>query len=468
MDLGGFDSLLHGHDRTRAITLQFELDLQDRDLPEYLMEGEYWLLESVPGGGHLPDTWLSRVNTISFALTLRWSELRGAPMVESVDITANGERLARIEASQDARNVSIKYLDMLHPVFWDPDATEESPVSWFEDLMADSLHEARYGQWPHVDLPLGGQLDALPMSGRPLQVDVAVWGEGNGIAQSHPLAYRLLITSVLSGLIVGPVDLIRQELEKLVYIGPLREVPSRHPRYIRSPDASRWVRGSAAWDLLHSASRSFLDNLNDWLNGRGKLNTGYIVEAHRYRELPDDHPISLAISQGLVLDEDDLRSQLNALTVKSRIALRESSTGLEVLPQDIGVGVSQVLPVVVAALYQRSGILAIEQPELHVHPALQVTLGDLFAAAVGSTDVLYLLETHSEHLMLRFLRRIRETATDELPPGAPSLTPAQILVYYVQNTDHGMKLAPLRISEEGEFIDRWPAGFFEERVEELF
>ena len=137
-------------------------------------------------------------------------------------------------------------------------------------------------------------------------------------------------------------------------------------------------------------------------------------------------------------------------------------------PQDIGVGISQVIPIIVGAIWRRSGILAVEQPELHIHPALQVALGDLFASELENNDGIYLLETHSEHLMLRFLRRIRETADDELPPGAPTLKPEQVAVIYVQSTEHGVELTPLPISEEGEFLERWPAGFFEERAEELF
>lgn len=70
--------------------------------------------------------------------------------------------------------------------------------------------------------------------------------------------------------------------------------------------------------------------------------------------------------------------------------------------------------------------------------------------------------------MLRLLRRIRETAENELPPGAPSLTPDQVAVIYLEPSEDVLKLTPLRISADGDFLDRWPRGFFEERGEELF
>lgn len=468
MDLGGFDSLIHDHDRSRAMTIGFELDVRNTDLPDYLHEGDSWLLESAEGGGRFPEEWLSRIHTLSFNMTIRWSQLLERPLIERVLIDANGSRIAELGASQDGKDIAIEWLEIGHPIFSDSEAEEENPTSWFESLLEDALHEQRTRDWPKTDLPLGSQLDALPEPQKGLNLDRSVWGSGYGVYANHPLAFQLLITSVLSGLIAGPIDLVRRELDKLVYIGPLREVPSRHPAYRRSPDVSRWARGTAAWDVLHNADLAFLEKVNDWLVGDDKLNSGYSIIQHRYRELAIDHPITLAIEKGLILDEEDLGELFQSLPIHTRVAIRETKTDLEVFPQDIGVGISQVIPIIVGAIWQRSGILAVEQPELHIHPALQVALGDLFASELENNEGIYLLETHSEHLMLRFLRRIRETAEDELPPGAPTLKPEQVAVIYVQSTEYGVELTPLPISEEGEFIERWPAGFFEERAEELF
>ena len=70
--------------------------------------------------------------------------------------------------------------------------------------------------------------------------------------------------------------------------------------------------------------------------------------------------------------------------------------------------------------------------------------------------------------MLRLLRRIRETTENEVPPGAIGLSPDDLSVIYVESGDDGVSSGPLRVDREGEFIDRWPKGFFEERAEELF
>lgn len=110
----------------------------------------------------------------------------------------------------------------------------------------------------------------------------------------------------------------------------------------------------------------------------------------------------------------------------------------------------------------------IEQPELHIHPAVQVGLGDLFIKGAKEHGINFLVETHSEHLILRLLRRIRETTENEVPPGAIGIEPADVAVIYVQSTESGVELVPLPIDATGEFTTRWPKGFFDERAEELF
>ena len=135
---------------------------------------------------------------------------------------------------------------------------------------------------------------------------------------------------------------------------------------------------------------------------------------------------------------------------------------------DVGIGISQVLPVIVVALHSSNGIVAIEQPELHIHPAFQVALGDLFISQVKEQEVCFLLETHSEHLLLRLLRRIRETHENDLPIDAPSFTPNLLSIHFIEQAEKGMSVTQLGVDETGEFTNKWPRGFFEERDEELF
>jgi predicted ATPase len=68
------------------------------------------------------------------------------------------------------------------------------------------------------------------------------------------------------------------------------------------------------------------------------------------------------------------------------------------------------------------------------------------------------IETHSEHLVLRLLKLIRQK----------KLAPDDVSVLYVSRCPWGGDIQRLRIDEDGDFIDGWPGGFFPERMRELF
>ena len=149
--------------------------------------------------------------------------------------------------------------------------------------------------------------------------------------------------------------------------------------------------------------------------------------------------------------------------------LFNKSTGVAASFRDVGFGFSQVLPVIVQSMLSKEKTLLMEQPELHLHPALQAELGDVFIeSALGKNKNTFLIETHSEHLILRLLRRVRETTEGELEEGDNPLRPEDVAVIYARPTEKGTELIELRITEDGDFADKWPDGFFAERAKELF
>lgn len=290
------------------------------------------------------------------------------------------------------------------------------------------------------------------------------------------------LRSLLSEMILGPARIIRDYLRQMTYIGPLREVPARNYRPQFLPDNTRWANGLAAWDLLYRDQGddhfNLMREVNQWLSGENFLQTGYRLERVEFKEASVPGRFHQMFERGL--DEDDLgelQEIYENLTTRTEIVLRDSKS-LLVAPCDVGIGISQMIPVVVGALRQQrheGALLAVEQPELHVHPAIQVGMGDLFIRAVQSNPYGFssgekslIIETHSEHIILRLLRRIRETTDNELPPGMSALRPDDLSVIYVEGGDSGVRFRALGVDDEGEFRDRWPHGFFEERAEELF
>ena len=103
-------------------------------------------------------------------------------------------------------------------------------------------------------------------------------------------------------------------------------------------------------------------------------------------------------------------------------------------------------------------------------PKLQTELGDLLISTCLKTESpkASVIETHSEHLILRILRRIRESADNELPEHLPAICSSDVAVNYFDRVGDAVIVTQLRINEEGEFIDAWPHGFFDERIGEMY
>jgi len=156
-------------------------------------------------------------------------------------------------------------------------------------------------------------------------------------------------------------------------------------------------------------------------------------------------------------------------TALSDLLLIDQNTNSIVSHRDVGIGISQILPVIAYANGYKSKTILIEQPEIHIHPALQAELGDVFIeSALGENKNTFIIETHSEYLILRILRRIRETAKDKYPQKENKITPNDISVLYIEPTDKGSIIMEMPVNEQGEFIKGWPGGFFEERLNEIF
>jgi len=505
MDLGGFSNMVYKHDQSLPIKITFDLDLTLDPLPDYYDENasnrreweQHELREAV---GRAKSA--SVVITIELVDDNRLSPFAGHAAVTEYAVFVNGEDLASFRLIPGDEQVRM-YMNPLNSVFWN-DPTDRLPlvqalaekamdpmgfdwsdldegaflkyISFYEsDVERDE--KFRLNCDPRLSLIKGPIVSniasAFPVWERMLTFDgfFEFHFEGYDYDEEGREEYDIspsLVIGCLTSLVTGPGEMVRNDLERMCYLGPIREVPQRNNVEVKSPDASRWANGLAAWDALYSQGDELIKKTNHWLAGDKRLDSGYRVELEEFRRINENGRLMAAIKSGRSLDDypEELKNILRQGPEK-RLYLVEETKNIEVLPQDIGVGISQVVPVVVGSLVADMTIFAVEQPELHTHPRLQIGMGDLFIEVATRKGNCFIIETHSEHLMLRIMKRIRETAEDDLPPGIAGITPDLVAVYYVESQEDGTVFNHIRIDDDGSFRDRWPHGFFEERDDEL-
>ncbi|OQQ25917.1 hypothetical protein A6410_18760 [Prescottella equi] len=122
-----------------------------------------------------------------------------------------------------------------------------------------------------------------------------------------------------------------------------------------------------------------------------------------------------------------------------------------------GIGLSQLLPILVQGCLTSDGdTFIVQQPEIHLNPAQQCLITDfLIERALAGTRTI--IETHSEHLLLRLRRRIAEG----------KISSKDVAIYYCDSENGTSTAERIQIGEKAE-LDRqdWPSGFFEEQLQD--
>ena len=363
----------------------------------------------------------------------------------------------------------------------------ENPIATSDDAFVSSFHRFLCVNIPHSEYDNSTYM-SLPHDGdSTLLHDPLSFKNSNGALpplgqlcvtgfETPDVVGNKAIQEIISDIIVAPLDNLLQLLSESLSIGPLRAVPTKESQPKTIPTQKEWFDGSAGWAALIRAQEDMLPVISRKLDNAfykefskqvdSELGTSIITRTDIWLtklgyQLATEQTVG---KQNLLYAEASI-TQLNEWFTGS-LGLYDLHNKVFVQPSDIGVGVSQLLPLIVAAVTVKKGFVAIEQPELHVHPRVQVDVGDLLTQVADGPN--FIVETHSEHIILRLLKRIRQTTDGELPDGFVAVTPADVSINYLDASEHGVQITRLNIDEEGEFIERWPGGFFAERREELW
>ena len=231
------------------------------------------------------------------------------------------------------------------------------------------------------------------------------------------------------------------QIDNIFYLGPLRNHPQRDYLWSRSAPQGVGPSGELAIDAILAATAA-----NEQRNVRYKT-----------PRRPFQHMIAYWLREMGLIHEfrvEEIAKGSNRWQARVQI----SKGGSEVLLTDVGFGVSQVLPVVTLLQYVPEGSTVIlEQPEIHLHPLAQANLADVIINAATHRRVQVILESHSEHLLLRLQRRVAEGVVSE----------QDIRLYFCDMIDGASKLVPLDLDLFGQ-IENWPTNFMGDAFGETF
>jgi len=229
-------------------------------------------------------------------------------------------------------------------------------------------------------------------------------------------------------------------MDKVFYLGPLRDYPHRQYPWSGGGPYDVGVRGELTVNAILAAS----ENGNDYQMKKGARKRSFQeVVAMRLQEMGLVHSFSVAeIAKGSNI-------------FQAKVSVKKESP--KVLLTDVGFGVSQVLPAIVLLNHvpARSTVI-LEQPEIHLHPKVQSNLADAIIDIAETRDLQVIVESHSEHLLRRLQRRV-----------ADETIPADLMkLYFVSQENDEARLSDIGLNEYGE-IQNWPEHFFGDDMEEI-
>ncbi|WP_277927724.1 DUF3696 domain-containing protein [Nostoc punctiforme] len=500
VDLGGFGQYIHKRDRSSQVEWAVDID------PKQLNTVDRGLVDL-----------LRPIKKLTVGVGIGTRLGKGTVKVRSFFIEADDRQVLSM-SSRTQGKLQLDRLDYQHPILSNliqaileantftlkitPREREEIEKAIDELVPAIS---AKVSHLLPTDIQVGDEVD----------ISIAQPNSKPGQKENLADTVRLILPYRLSELIGVITETVERDIGKLRYLGPFRTYPPRHFAFSRQQDANWYAGGGYAWDILLN-NAEVRQKVNAWLGDSNRMKSPYELVVRSL--LPDSqlatelypriakslHDLTTKLifhaagfgsdiqeeierlrgdfeAAGIDLNSNSVLPEVEQLVSMltdtdsisetwvqemtsggdriSDLVLIDKRTKTPVSHRDVGIGISQVIPILVSCYGLSDALVAIEQPEIHLHPRLQAELGSVFAESIKPPyNNRFILETHSEHLMLRLQKLIREG----------NLSPEDVSVIYVDCDSEGSQCLELRLDEEGDFIDEWPDGFFEDDFREIF
>jgi predicted ATPase len=237
---------------------------------------------------------------------------------------------------------------------------------------------------------------------------------------------------------------LSKTLGKIAYLGPLREEPRRFYQWASETPEEVGTRGERWVSALLAASNRMLSR-------------GYKQRRKSFEQIVAEWLRELGLIHSF-----EVKAMVEG-SREYRVRVKLSSAAPEVSIPDVGFGVSQALPVIVQSFYApKNSTVIIEQPELHLHPAVQQKLADLFIGASQAREngeernIQFLIESHSEHFLRRLQRRIAEGRIEN----------DRVAIYFCDHIGKNSSIKPIEVDEYGN-IKNWPENFFGDQMTDI-
>lgn len=228
-----------------------------------------------------------------------------------------------------------------------------------------------------------------------------------------------------------------QLFQTIYYLGPMRDKFIRQYKWTgEAPEHVGWKGENTIAAILAAKNRSIG-------RGRGSPRKPFL-------ELIADWLLKMGLIESFEV------KQIAPKRREYEVLVKTPGTKNAVNVTDVGFGISQFLPVLAQCYYApHNSIILIEQPEIHLHPAAQAWLADLFIDVIHSKEdrkdrnIQLIIESHSEHFLRRLQLRIAER----------EFSREEVAAYFFHPGKKGAALSELDVDIFGN-IRNWPDKFF--------